>query len=60
MQPFVHFSIMFSLYMVLQNRNSKSSNFLIFHISGGISSRPASFSFLIFFFFVLIEYTFLV
>ena len=43
MQPFVQLSIVFCLYAALQNRRSKSSNFIIFHTSGGNSSRPAAF-----------------
>ena len=39
---------LFSLYTVLQNQNNKSSNFWVFHTSGGILSRPAAFLFLIF------------
>ena len=47
-QPFVHLSIMFWLYTALQYRSSMSSNFLVFHTSGDISSSPAAFLFLIF------------
>ena len=36
------------LYTPFQYRSSMSSNFLVFHISGGISSRPVAFLFLIF------------
>ena len=32
----------------MHNRRSKSSNFLVFHSSGGISSRPSDFVPLIF------------
>ena len=39
---------MFWLYTTVQYRNSRSSNFFVFHTSGGISSRPAAFPFLIF------------
>ena len=48
MQPFLHLSIVFWLYTVVQYQSSKSSNFLVFNISRGISSRPAAFLFLIF------------
>ena len=48
-QPFTHFSILFCLYIVLHNRSSMSSNFLIFYTSGGISLRPTAFLILIFF-----------
>ena len=48
MQPFIPLSIGFWLYTVLQCRSSMSSNFLVFHTSGGISSIPAAFLFLIF------------
>ena len=48
MQPFVQLSIMFWLYNALQYRSSMSSNFLVFHTLGSISSRPAAFLFLIF------------
>ena len=44
MKPFVNLC----LYTALQNRGSISSNFLVFHTSRGISSRPAAFLFLIF------------
>ena len=47
MQSFVHQSIMFWLYAALKYRSSMSSNFLVFHASAGISSRPAAFLFLI-------------
>ena len=43
MHPFVHPSIVFWLYTALQCQNSMSSNCLVFHTSGGISSSPASF-----------------
>ena len=36
------------MYMALQYWSSMSSNFLVFHTSGGISSSPAAFLFLIF------------
>ena len=49
MQSYVHLSIVFWLYTVLQYRSSRSSNFLVFHTSGGISLSPAAFLFLIFF-----------
>ena len=48
MHRFVHLSIVFLLYTALQYRSSMSS--LVFHTSGGISSSPAVFPFLIFFF----------
>ena len=48
MQPFVHLSMLFWLYTALQYLSSMSSNFFVFHTSGGISSRPAAFLFLIF------------
>ena len=48
MQSFIHLSIRFRLYTVLQCQSSMSSNFLVFHTSGGISSSPAAFLFLIF------------
>ena len=48
MHPFVHLSIGFWLYTALQCRSSMSSNCLVFHTSGGISSSPAAFLFLIF------------
>ena len=48
MQPLCQFLFVFCLYTVLQN-SSKSSNFLVFHSSKRILSRPASFLFLIFF-----------
>ena len=48
MHPFVHLSIVFWLYTALQCQSSMSSNYLVFHTSGGISSSPAAFLFLIF------------
>ena len=48
MKPFVHFSLVFCLYIALHNQRSTSSNFLVFHISGGISSGPAAFLLLFF------------
>ena len=48
MQPFVHLYIVLWLYTALLYRGSKSSNFLVFHISGSISLRSAAFLFLIF------------
>ena len=48
MHPFIHLSIGFWLYTALQCRCSMSSNCLVFHTSGGISSSPAAFLFLIF------------
>ncbi len=48
MQLFVLLSIVFWLYTALQYRSSMSSNFLVFHTFGGISSRPTVFLFLIF------------
>ena len=48
MHPFIHLSIGFWLYTALQCRSSMSSNCLVFHTSGGISSIPAAFLFLIF------------
>ena len=48
MHPFVHLSIVFWLYMALQCQSSMSLNSLVFHTSGGISSSPATYSFLIF------------
>ena len=44
---FFHLSILFWLYMTLQYQRCKSSNFFVFHTSGGISSRPAVFLLLI-------------
>ena len=48
MLPFVHLSIVFWSYMTLQYRKSKSSNLLVFHSSGGISTRQTAFLFLVF------------
>ena len=48
MHPFIHLSIGFWLLTTLQCRSSMSSNCLVFHTSGGISSSPAAFLFLIF------------
>ena len=48
MHPFVHLSIVFSLYMALQYRRNMLPNFLVFHTAGDISSSPAAFLFLIF------------
>ena len=48
MHPFIHLSIGFWLYTALQCRSSMTSNCLVFHTSGGISSSPAAFLFLIF------------
>ena len=48
MHPFIHLSIGFWLYTALQCRSSMSSNCLVFHTSGGSSSSPAAFLFLIF------------
>ena len=48
MHPFIHLSIGFWLYTAFQCRSSMSSNCLVFHTSGGISSSPAAFLFLIF------------
>ena len=48
MHPFIHLSIGFWLYTALQCWSSMSSNCLVFHTSGGISSSPAAFLFLIF------------
>ena len=48
MHPFIHIFIGFWLYTALQCRSSMSSNCLVFHTSGGISSSPAAFLFLIF------------
>ena len=49
MQPFVHFSIVFCLYIVLHNWESRSSNFFVFQILKGILMKPAAFRLLIFF-----------
>ena len=48
MQLFVHLCIIIWLYIVLQYQSRKSSNFLVFHTSGGISLILAAFLFLIF------------
>ena len=48
MHHFIYLSIGFWLYTALQFRSSMSSNCLIFHTSGGISSIPAAFLLLIF------------
>ena len=48
MHPFVHLSIVFWLYMALQCQSSMSLNSLVSHTSGGISSSPAAYLFLIF------------
>ena len=48
MYPLIHLSIGLWLYTALQCRGSMSSNFLVFHTPGGISSSPAAFLFLIF------------
>ena len=48
MHPLVHLSFVFWLHMVLQCRNNMSSNSLVFHTSGSISSSPAAFLFLFF------------
>ena len=48
MHPFIHLSIGFWLYTALQCWSSMSSNCLVFHTSGGISSSPAALLFLIF------------
>ena len=44
---FIHLYTVFCLYTVSQNRRSTSSNFPVFHISGGISSWQAAFHLLI-------------
>ena len=46
--PFIHLFIGFWLYTALQCRSSMSSNCLVFHTFGGISSSPVAFLFLIF------------
>ena len=46
--PFVHLFIVFWLHSALQCRGSMSSNSRVFHTSGGISSSPTAFLFLIF------------
>ena len=48
MHPFIHLSIGFWLYSALQCWSSMLSNCLVFHTSGGISSSPKAFLFLIF------------
>ena len=48
MYPFVHLSIVFWLYTVLQYRSSMSSNSLVFYTFEGISSNPAAFLSLVF------------
>ena len=48
MHPIIHLSIGFWLLTALQCRSSMSSNCLVFHTSGGISSSPAAFLLLIF------------
>ena len=48
MHPFVHLPVVFLLSTALQCRGCMSSNCLVFHTSGGISSSPAAFLFLIF------------
>ena len=48
MHPLVHLSIVFWLYTALQCWSSMSSNSLVFHTSGSISSSPPVFLFLIF------------
>ena len=48
MHPFIHLSIWFLLYTALQCQSSMSSNCLVFHICGGISSSSAAFLFWIF------------
>ena len=48
MHPFIHLSIEFWLYTALKCRSSMSSNCLVFHTSGGISSSTAAFLSLIF------------
>ena len=47
--PFFHLSIVFWLYTALQYESCRSSNFIVFHSFGGISSSPVAFMFLIFF-----------
>ena len=41
-QPFVYLSIVFGIYTTLQYRNWRSSNFLVFRISGSISSKSTN------------------
>ena len=48
MQLFVHFFVVFYFYTALQSWRSKSSNFLVCYISGGISLSLAAFLLLIF------------
>ena len=48
MQTFINLSIVFCLYTALHNQRSILSNFLVFHISGGIFLKPAAFLLLIF------------
>ena len=48
MHLFVHFFIVFCSYTTLHNQRSMLSNFLVFHITGGILLRPAAFLLLIF------------
>ena len=48
MHPFIHLAIGFWLWTALHCRSSMSSNCLVFHTSGGISSIPAVFPYLIF------------
>ena len=45
MHPFVHLSIVFWLYTALQCQSTMSSNSLVFHTYGGISSSLAAFLF---------------
>ena len=45
MHPFVYLSILFWLYTALHCRSSMSSNSLVLHKFGGISSSPAAFLF---------------
>ena len=48
MNPFVYLFVVFWLYTTLQCLSSMSTNSLVFHTSGDISSSPAAFLFLIF------------
>ena len=48
MHSFVQLSVVFWLYTALQCRSNMSSSSLIFHTSGGNSSCPAAFLFLLF------------
>ena len=48
MHTFTHLSIAFCLYMALQYQSCRSSNFLVFRTSSGISSNSAAFLFLLF------------